>query len=100
MRLLTRGLRLLVPPPAEVQRVQDPFAYARFFTPDGRRVWYLIGGGIRGPDFELLTQIPINDGWSRETILLSQLETLRDDTGLRVERDLYFRARKLSELTL
>ena len=98
MRLLPPGLRYLLPPTSEVQNLANPFVYARFFSPDEKRVWYVVAGQPQGMDFLFGVRISNGTEWNTDTVLLSYLETLRDERGLRIERDLFFKTARLSQL--
>ncbi len=93
MQLLTKELREKLPPLGATERVDDPMALVKFFTPDSSWTWFatefdgkdLFFGAVFGFEFEL--------GYFR----LSELEQTTGPLGLHIERDLYFKPTPLSK---
>jgi hypothetical protein len=96
MKLITDELRKQIPPLYSQEEVADPIVYAKFFDPCGSFSWFIIefdGNDLLFckvyshlcPDGEL--------GYSS----LSEIESVRGALGLGIERDLYFKTRRLSE---
>ena len=84
-----------IPPLYATERMTDPLAHVKLFTPDAAWSWYiteydaqekLCFGLVNGTEMEL--------GY----FSLEELENLRGPLGLPVERDLYFQPTKLSEI--
>tara|TARA_R100000988_G_scaffold69502_1_gene35700 strand:+ start:58 stop:357 length:300 start_codon:yes stop_codon:yes gene_type:complete len=69
---------------------------AKFFTPDSSWTWYVTEGNPEGDDWRFFGWV---DGHYPEFgyFMLSDLESVRGSLGLRVERDLHFKA-NLSEV--
>ena len=76
---------------------KDVAVVAKFFTPDSNWTWYVTEGERKGSDFLFFGLV---DGFEKELgyFTLSQIESIRGPLGLKVERDLYFGKRFLSEL--
>jgi hypothetical protein len=74
----------------------EAIAYVKFFTPDSSFTWYALEFDGSDRFFGLV------DGQAKELgyFSLSELETVRGPLGLSVERDLYWKPKKLSEIAL
>ncbi len=94
MQLLTQELRDKLPALGATEKVDDPIAVVKFFTPDSGWTWFVTEfdgedtffGAVSGAEFEL--------GY----FSLSELQELRGPFGLAVERDLYFKPTPLSQI--
>ncbi len=94
MQLLTQELRDKLPALGATEKVDDPTAVVKFFTPDSSWTWFATEfdgedtcfGAVSGAEFEL--------GY----FSLSELQELRGPFGLAVERDLYFKPIPLSQI--
>ena len=95
MKLLTKAiLRQLPPLGSQEKKGLDAVAVVKFFTPDSHWTWYatefdgedLFFGLVHGDEEEI--------GYFR----LSELQQVRGLFNLPVERDRFFRPRKLREL--
>ena len=96
MKLLTEELKKQLPPLYSQENELDPMVVCKFFTPDSSFTWFILefdGDDLLFckvyshlcPDGEL--------GYS----LLSEIESVRGALGLGIERDLYFKPKRLSE---
>jgi hypothetical protein len=96
MKLITEELRKQLPPLYSQENELDPMVICKFFTPDSSFTWFIIefdGDDLLFckvyshlcPDGEL--------GYSS----LSEIESVRGALGLGIERDLYFKPKRLSE---
>jgi hypothetical protein len=96
MKLLTEEIRKILPTLYSQEEVADPIVYAKLFDPSGSFTWFIIefdGNDLLFckvyshlcPDGEL--------GYSS----LTEIESVRGTLGLGIERDLYFKPKKLSE---
>ncbi len=105
MKLLTKELRKQIPALYSQENVKDPMVICKFFDPAGSWTWYAIEGQEEecdhGRDFLFFGFVV---GFDAELgyFTLSQLRTAkRGLTGLRalpIERDLYFKSCRLSEV--
>jgi hypothetical protein len=95
MKLLTKTLIKSIPKPHSQEGNSDPVCHVKLFTPWGMWTWYVIEynenirmclGLVKGFEEEL--------GY----FSLDELEEIRGPFGMKVERDLYFTPRKLSEI--
>ena len=95
MELMPVEIAADMPAPYMTEHEADPLCRVKFFTPDGAWTWFgieydpaqhLFFGYVVGMDSEL--------GY----FSLDELEAARGPLGLPVERDLYFKPTRLSEV--
>jgi len=97
MKLLTKEIENSIPELGKQDGLgYDAIVYAKFFTPDGGWTWYATEYDPEAREFFGLV-----DGQYKELgyFSLDELESARGMLGLPIERDLYFKPTKLSELT-
>lgn len=94
MQLLTSELRRKLPHLYATEREEDPQIICKFFTPDSRWTWYAIEFDGDDTFFGFVEGLENELGYFN----LSELESVRGPFGLRVERDLYFEACRLSKV--
>lgn len=94
MKLLTKELLKKLPALYSNENESDPMVICKFFTPDSNWTWYAIE--FDGKD----TFYGLVDGFEEELgyFSLSELESVRGALGLPIERDLYFKPCKLSNV--
>jgi len=105
MKLLTSELKAKIPVLYSQEQEKDPMVICKFFDPTGGWTWYVIEGEEKeydyGPDFLFYGYVV---GFDQELgyFTLNQLETakqgLRGMQALPLERDLYFKSCRLSEI--
>jgi hypothetical protein len=89
MRLLTKEILAVLPPLGAQEENPDPTVYVKFFTPDGSWTWYATEGSPEGEDFMFFGYvIGFEAEWGY--FVLSELESVRGQFNLRIERDLFF----------
>lgn len=94
MKLLTAEIKKQLPALYSQEKIKDPIAWVKFFTPWTSWTWYatefdkndLFFGLVQGNETEL--------GY----FSLKELESVNGPFGLKIERDKYFKPTKLSEL--
>ena len=93
MKLLTKELLKKLPPLYSTEKVADPTAIVKFFTPDSNWTWFATE--FDGED----TFFGRVDGFESELgyFSLSELESVRGMLGLPIERDRWFSPKPLSE---
>lgn len=97
MKLLTKELRKQMPAIYSQEGKVDPWVVCKFFLPGTYWSWYVLEGEEREGEFEFFGLVrghEIELGYFR----LSDLEGIRGPWGLRVERDLYFKKTRLSQV--
>lgn len=105
MKLLTKGLKKQIPALYSQEYVKDPLVICKFFDPTGSWSWFVIEGQEEeyeyGTDFLFFGYVI---GFEAELgyFTLHQLETakqgLKGLQALPIERDLYFKPCRLSEV--
>lgn len=93
MKLLTKEILKKLPAIGTTEKQADPLAQVKFFNPMGAGTWYA-------------TEFDGKDLFFGKAIIheselgyfsLSELQTLRLPLGMKIERDLYFDPKPLSE---
>ena len=76
------------------QNIRDPIVYAKYFMPDSHWTWYVLEFDGKETFFGYV------DGDYQELgyFSLSELESIRGPLGLKVERDVYWKPKPLSEV--
>jgi hypothetical protein len=97
MKLLTDELRARLPPLYSQEAEADPMVYAKFFMPGTGWTWYVTEGSAKGEEF-LFFGFVIGLESEFGYFLLSELEDVRSPLDLQVERDLYFREGRLTDV--
>ncbi len=94
MKLVTEDVRKHLPELYTTENDQDPVAHVKYFTPWTSWTWFATE--FDGED----TFFGLVDGSVEELgyFSLSELQSVRGPGGLRVERDLYFKPTRLSNL--
>lgn len=92
--LLTAEIRRRLPPLYSTEEESDPMVIAKFFTPWSSWSWYAIEFDGTDLFFGLV------EGHARELgyFSLSELEAIRGPGGVKIERDMHFKPRKLQRL--
>jgi hypothetical protein len=97
MKLLTNTLRDNLPPLYSQEKEDDPVVYCKFFTPDTQWTWFVTEGEQDGDDFIFFGFVNGLEGeWGNFS--LSELEEIRGPWGLPIERDIYFKPDRWSEV--
>jgi hypothetical protein len=94
LRLITEELRKKIPPLYSQEKVKDPIVYAKYFSPDSGWAWYVVEFDGEDTFFGYVYGFELELGY----FSLSELENLRGPLGLKVERDLYWKPKPLSEV--
>ena len=102
MKLITQEIekKLEKAPLYSTEDIKNPEIIVKFFTPDSNWTWYAVEGTKTGDgDWEFFGLV---DGQDKELgyFMLSELQKVRGNLGLPVERDMYFDGRKLDKMNL
>lgn len=95
MKLLTQEIRKKLPPLySQEDKVGKAVVHLKMFTPDGN--WTFFASEFDGKD----TFFGLVDGFEKELgyFSLKELESVRGQLGLPIERDLYWRPKTLEEI--
>lgn len=98
MQLLTDELRANLPKLYGQENVetQEKMVYAKFFFPAGNWTWFVTEGNAENGDF-IFFGFVVGDFDEWGYFSLSELESI-NVAGLTVERDLYFKQGKFSDV--
>jgi hypothetical protein len=94
MKLMTKELRKKIPPLYSQESTKDPIIHVKYFTPDSSWTWYVLEFDGKDTFFGYVDGICPELGY----FSLSELERIRGPLGLKVERDLYWKPKPLSEV--
>jgi len=94
MRLMTEELRKKIPPLYSQDKVKDPIVHAKYFTPDSSWTWYVVEFDGEDTFFGYVDGIYPELGY----FSLSELEGVMGPLSLKIERDLYWKPKPLSEV--
>jgi hypothetical protein len=97
MKLLTDELRARLPHLYAQEAEAEPIVYAKFFLPGTGWTWYVTEGEAQEDDF-LFFGFVVGLDSEFGYFLLSQLEEVRNQFGLHVERDLTFTEGRLTDV--
>lgn len=93
MKLLNDELIKILPPLYSTENLKDPLIQCKFFTPDSSWTWYVL-------EFDKTNEIFFGYvcGLERELgyFSLAELESVKGQLGLGIERDISFKPTKLS----
>ena len=62
----------------------------KFFTPDAQATWYITEGDQEGDDWRFFGLCDLGHGSELGYVMLSQIESVRGQLGLPVERDRHY----------
>jgi len=83
-----------IPPLYSTEKAQDPLAVIRLFTPDSNWSWVLSEFDGKDTCFGLVVGHETELGY----VSLSEIQEVRGPLGLRIERDLWFKPRPITDL--
>lgn len=102
MKLLTEELRKQIPALYAQEQEKDPMVYVKFFDPTGSWTWYATEGEAKEDGdfmfFGLVVGFEAEIGYFTLNQLKTAKEGLRGLQALPIERDLYFKPCRLSEV--
>ena len=100
MKLLTQAIMAKLPPLYSQENVDDPVVHIKYFTPDSGWTWFILEGDEQEDgDYLFFCKVisPICPEGELGYVTLEQLKEVRGPMGLKIERDLYFKTKPLSE---
>lgn len=95
MELLPPELAATLPALYSQEAVEDPMVMLKLFTPDAGWTWYATE---YDPDERLFFGLVVGFEAELGYFSLDELEEARGPLGLKIERDLWFKPKKLSEV--
>jgi len=87
-----------LPPLYSTESEDDPIVYIKFFTPDSNWTWYILEGSIQEDGNWLFFAYVCGMFNEYGYVLLNELEEARGPMGMKIERDIYFEKRRMSEI--
>jgi hypothetical protein len=87
-------LRAKIPPLYATEKETNPTVWVKLFTPDSSWTWYITEFDGQDLCFGLVAGHDVELGY----FSLAEITAARGLLGLRIERDLYWKARELSEV--
>ncbi len=97
MKLLTEELKKKLPRLYSQENDSNPVVHCKFFTPDSNWTWFVTEGEPEGDDFRFFGYVRgLEDEWGY--FLLSELEAARGPLKLPIERDLYFKSGRFTDV--
>lgn len=94
MKLLTQEIRRQLPPLYSGEKNKDPVVQVKYFTPWTNWTWYATEYDGNDIFFGVVDGLFVEWGY----FSLNELEGIRGPCGLRIERDLYFKPRPVSQI--
>lgn len=98
MKLLTQKIKKQLPPLYATENEEDQTIIAHFFSPMGKGDWYVIEGEEQDDGnymfFDLVDLLCKEYGY----FSLKELENIQLPLGMKIERDLYWTPKKVSEI--
>ena len=98
MILLTKELKKQLPKlNSQENKGDEAIVYIKFFHPASQWTWYVLEGEQKGTDYMFFGYVR---GFEDEYgyFMLSELEEVVDQLGLKIERDLYFRQKTIGQV--
>jgi len=94
MKLMTKELKEKLPDLYDQEGEEDPTVHAKYFTPDADWTWYVLEFDGEDTFFGYVDGLEAEFGY----FSLSELKEVKGPLGLGIERDLYWKEKKLSEV--
>ena len=92
--LLTKSIRGKLPPLYSQEEVKDPIVHVKFFTPWSNWTWYATEFDGKDTFFGWVVGFEKEFGY----FSLSEMQAVRGPVGLKIERDMYFKPKPLSQV--
>lgn len=96
--LIPKSIQDTIPRLYETEDQKNPIVYVKLFTPDANWNWYLTELSIDNDICFGLVISPFVENGEMGFFSLNELKTVRGSLGLPIERDLWFKPTKLSDL--
>jgi len=98
MKLITKELEARFKEVGSQEEIKDPIIIAKYFNPSGAGTWYATEYNPEERLFFGYVSIfgDLNDEWGYFS--LDELESVKGPFGLGIERDLYFKEKRASEV--
>jgi hypothetical protein len=97
MMLLTKENRAALPKLYSQEKESDPMCFVKFFSPTNGSTWYITEFDGEDTMFGFARLNDWNDMAELGYISLSELASIKLSFGLRIERDMHWKPKRLSE---
>lgn len=94
-KLIPKDILDNIPNLYETEDLKDPICHIKLFTPDSNFTWYIIESSI---DDDICYAYVVGFDSELGYISLNELESIRGNLNLQVERDLSFKPTLLSKI--
>lgn len=98
MELIPQEIKELIPKLYETEEQNDPIVYIKLFTPDANWSWFVTELSINMDTCFGLVISPFVENGELGYFSLNELKSIRGKLGLPIERDLWFKPTKLSDI--
>jgi hypothetical protein len=98
MELIPKSIQDSIPKLYETQDVENPLVYLKLFTPDANWSWFVTELSLDKDTCFGLVVSPFVESGEMGYFSLNELKTVRGKLGLPIERDLWFKPKKLSDI--
>ena len=100
MKLLTKKLEKRFLAVGSQEKIDDPIVIAKFFNPTGGQTWLATEYNAKDKIFFGYVSLfnDYNNEWG--SFSLTELESVKGNLGLGIERDLYTKEKPISEMKL
>lgn len=98
MELIPKELISSIPKLYETEELTDPIVYIKLFTPDANWSWFVTELSVNMDTCFGLVISPFVENGELGYFSLNELKSIRGKLGLPIERDLWFKPTKLSDI--
>lgn len=98
MELIPKSIQDSIPKLYETQDVENPPVYLKLFTPDANWSWFVTELSLDKDTCFGLVVSPFVESGEMGYFSLNELKTVRGKLGLPIERDLWFKPKKLADI--
>lgn len=98
MELIPKSIQDSIPKLYETQDVENPLVYLKLFTPDANWSWFVTELSLDKDTCFGLVVSPFVESGEMGYFSLNELKTVRGKLGLPIERDLWFKPKKLADI--
>jgi hypothetical protein len=98
MELIPKSIQDSIPKLYETQDVENPLVYLKLFTPDANWSWFVTELSLDKDTCFGLVVSPFVESGEMGYFSLNELKTVRGKLGLPIERDEWFKPKKLADV--
>lgn len=98
MELIPQEIKNKIPKLYETEEQNDPIVYIKLFTPDANWSWFVTELSVNMDTCFGLVISPFVENGELGYFSINELKSIRCKLGLPIERDLWFKPTKLSDI--